>query len=84
VEVTGDFSSGKNGQITASLTTPVPSAEPFCPSGQVQRTVAVRWCNASLEDVTNMIVGATAAELFKELISGAGTVPSCEDLLATP
>ena len=45
--------------------------------------VAIRWCNASLTDTTNNIVGATVGELFQEFFPGS-TVPSCAVLLAPP
>jgi len=45
--------------------------------------VAIRWCNASLTDTTNNIVGATVGEVFKEFFPGS-TVPSCAVLLTPP
>jgi hypothetical protein len=45
-----------------------------------QEVVAVRWCNASLTDTSNNIVGTTVGELFQEFYPGS-TVPSCTELL---
>lgn len=44
--------------------------------------VAVRYCNMSLTDTTNNIVGGTMGELFEVLQNGTYTVPSCGELLA--
>jgi hypothetical protein len=56
VSASGTFSSGKNGNITASLTTGPPSAGSFsCPSGQKLELASVTYTNLSLEDTTNMI-----------------------------
>jgi hypothetical protein len=46
-----------------------------------QEVVAIRWCNASLTDTTNNLVGAEVGELFQEFIPGAGTVPSCAEIV---
>jgi hypothetical protein len=83
------FLSLKNGQINAATTTPIPTVEApvgqeLCLAPTEQTIVAVRWCNASLTDVTNNLVGATMSELFRESFSGVGTVPSCAELLASP
>lgn len=78
------FLSQKNGLISASTTTPIPTIETateLCTEPSVQTVVAVRWCNASLTDTTNNLVGATVGELSQEFFSGVGTVPSCTDLL---
>jgi hypothetical protein len=94
-DVTGEhgavpFLALNNGRINGSTTTPIPHVEvpegtpELCTEPSVEEVVAVRWCNASLTDVTNNLVGATVGELFQEFISGVGTVPSCTDLLASP
>jgi len=95
-DVTGEhggavpFLSQKNGLISASTTTPIPEVEVpegapvLCTEPSVEEAVAVRWCNASLTDTTNTLVGATVDELFLEFFPGVGTVPSCNELLATP
>ena len=78
-----------NGTINATLTAEIPESEggEFCTEPAEARTVAVRWCNASLVDVTNNITGASVGELFEQLES-TGTsvvvVPTCAELLATP
>jgi len=86
-----------NGTITGSVITAVPEAEGgggeethLCPElGEINgpepevEVVAVRWCNASLTDTTNNIVGTTVGELFEEFMPGA-TVPSCAVLLTPP
>jgi len=94
-DVTGEhggavpFLAQKNGQIVGSTTAPIPTIEvpegqELCTAPSEETVVAVRWCNASLTDTTNNLVGTTVSELFQEFISGVGTVPSCADLLASP
>jgi hypothetical protein len=81
------FVSNNKGQINGTTTTPVPvsaAQHGFCAEPAVPTVVSVRWCNAALTDTTNNLVGGTAVELFKESFAGAGTVPSCADLLASP
>jgi hypothetical protein len=91
------FLAKANGTITGSVITAIPEGGEgggethLCPElGEVngpeptQEVVAVRWCNASLTDTTNNILGTTVGELFQEFIPGAVTVPSCAELLATP
>jgi hypothetical protein len=78
-----------NGTINTTLTAEVPESEggEFCTEPAEARTVAVRWCNASLVDVTNNITGASVGELFEQLEStgtAAVVVPSCAELLAAP
>ena len=78
-----------NGTINATLTAGIPESHgaELCTEPAVQRNIAVRWCNASLEDMTNGIVGATASELFAQVArtgTSVVTVPSCAELLATP
>jgi len=78
-----------NGAIGATLTTEMPESEggETCTEPAEARVVAVRWCNASLRDVTNNILGANTGELFAQ-IESTGTVavvmPSCAELLAAP
>jgi hypothetical protein len=57
VSATGTFSSGKNGNVTASLTlTPPPPPSTFsCPPGQQQATAEVTYTNVSITDSTNGI-----------------------------
>jgi len=92
------FLAKANGTVSGSVITAIPEAEgggggeeaELCPElGEVNgpepavEVVAVRWCNASLTDTTNNIVGTTVGELFQEFFPGA-TVPSCAVLLGTP
>jgi hypothetical protein len=56
VSATGTFSSGKNGNVTASLTlSPPPPPSTFsCPPGQRQATAEVTYTNVSVTDTTTM------------------------------
>lgn len=49
----GTFSSGKNGQITASLTVMPPDTTLECPPGQKEVLCYVEYTNVVLEDLTN-------------------------------
>lgn len=80
-----------NGAITASITVEVPESHggngETCAAPAESRLVAVRWCNASLVDLTHGVVGATAGELFAQVArtgTAVITVPACADLIATP
>ncbi len=79
-----------NGAIGATLTTEIPESEgggEACTEPAEARVVAVRWCNASLLDATNNILGANTGELFAQIErtgTAAVTVPSCAELLAAP
>ncbi|MDC5697810.1 hypothetical protein OO014_11115 [Intrasporangium calvum] len=56
VSASGTFSSGKNGQVTASLTVYPPSAGDFtCPPGQSLQIAEVSYTNVLLTDTTNGI-----------------------------
>jgi len=56
VTATGTFSSGKNGQITASLVLSPPGPEDFsCPSGQKLTLSEVSYSNIKITDTTNNI-----------------------------
>jgi len=48
VSESGDFTSGKNGQITGSLTVSPPSTDLDCPSGQRQVLVSVSYTNVEV------------------------------------
>jgi hypothetical protein len=78
-----------NGTINATLTVEIPESHgaEVCTEPAVQKNIAVRWCNASLVDTTNNIVGASTGELLAQLES-TGTavvpVPTCAELLAAP
>lgn len=56
VSASGTFNSGKNGQVTASLTLSPPSAGSFtCPPGQSLEIASVSYTNVSITDTTNNI-----------------------------
>ena len=56
VSATGTFNSGKNGNVTASLTVgPLPSPADFCPKGQSEQVASVAYTNIVLTDLTNGI-----------------------------
>jgi hypothetical protein len=80
--------SNNNGRINGTITTAVPVSEghggALCTEPALAEVVAVRWCNASLVDTVNNLVGGTSTELFQAFFSGVGAVPSCAELLASP
>jgi hypothetical protein len=53
VSATGTFSSGKNGQVTASLTVQPPFQDIGCPPGQSQQLASVTYTGMTLTDTTN-------------------------------
>ena len=54
VTAAGSFSSGKNGQVTATLTLSPPSAGDFsCPPGQKLQVASVSYTNVTITDTTN-------------------------------
>jgi hypothetical protein len=53
VIATGTFSSGKNGQVTASLTVSPPPSDISCPPGQSLELASVSYTNVTLTDTTN-------------------------------
>ena len=57
VSGTGAFDSGKNGNVTASLTLspPSPPSDFSCPKGQSKQTAEVSYTDVSITDVTNGI-----------------------------
>ncbi|GAA6527682.1 hypothetical protein [Intrasporangium sp. DVR] len=56
VSASGTFSSGKNGQVTASLTVDPPSPGDFsCPKGQTRQIASVSYSSVTLADATNGI-----------------------------
>lgn len=56
VSATGDFSSGKNGQITASLTLNPPGPGSFsCPPGQSLQVASASYTNVSITDTTTPV-----------------------------
>ena len=61
VSGSGTFSSGKNGQITASLTVAPPPSPLSCPNGQRLVLACVTYSNIALTDTTNGITEALAS-----------------------
>jgi hypothetical protein len=55
VSATGTFSSGKNGNVTASLTLSPPPSDISCPSGQSLELASVTYINVAITDTTNGI-----------------------------
>ncbi|HZB96676.1 MAG TPA: hypothetical protein VE268_12030 [Herpetosiphonaceae bacterium] len=53
LSASGDFPSGKNGQITGSLTIQPPAPTLSCPSGQVLKLASVSYTNVVVTDTTN-------------------------------
>jgi hypothetical protein len=53
VIATGTFNSGKNGQVTASLTVSPPPSDISCPPGQSLELASVTYTNVVLTDTTN-------------------------------
>lgn len=60
VSASGTFASGKNGQITASLTLepPTPDNPLECPGGQTSTLVEISYSNIEITDTTNGITQA--------------------------
>jgi hypothetical protein len=55
VSATGTFSSGKNGQVPASLTVSPPPSDISCPPGQSLELAQVSYTNVVLTDTTNNV-----------------------------
>jgi hypothetical protein len=53
VSASGTFNSGKNGQVTASLTVSPPPSDISCPPGQSLELASVSYTNVVLSDTTN-------------------------------
>jgi len=83
-----NFEVNRNGQVRAAIVTMIPESENvnlLCTAPSELTTTAVRWCNNSLVDLTNNIVGATAPELFVRLVAtSGGSVPACAVLANGP
>jgi hypothetical protein len=56
VSATDTFNSGKNGQVTASLTVGPPPSDISCPPGQSLELASVTYTNVVLTDTTNNVV----------------------------
>jgi hypothetical protein len=80
-----------NGAINGTIVVEVPEGggEVQCneAAGAEPHTVAVRWCQMSLKDVTNNIVGANEFQLTA-IIARTGDqvapLPTCTEILASP
>jgi hypothetical protein len=55
VSASGTFSSGKNGQVTASLTVSPPPSDITCPPGQSLQLASVSYTDVVLTDTTNNV-----------------------------
>ena len=55
VSAEGSFNSGKNGNVTASLTLSPPPSDISCPKGQTLQLAQVTYNNVTLTDLTNNI-----------------------------
>ncbi len=55
VSATGTFSSGKNGQVSASLTVSPPPSDISCPAGQSLALAQASYTNVVLTDTTNTV-----------------------------
>jgi hypothetical protein len=55
VSASGTFNSGKNGQVTASLTVSPPPSDISCPPGQSLELASVSYTNVTLTDTTNNV-----------------------------
>jgi hypothetical protein len=55
VSATGTFNSGKNGNVTTSLTVSPPPSDISCPPGQSLELASVTYTNVTLTDTTNGI-----------------------------
>jgi hypothetical protein len=56
VSASGTFNSGKNGQVTASLTVSPPPSDISCPPGQSLELASVTYTNVVLTDTTNNVI----------------------------
>jgi hypothetical protein len=66
VSASGQFSSGKNGQITGSLTLNPPAATLSCPPGQTRVLVSVVYTNVAVSqvDAGSEAIGGTFSRIF--------------------
>jgi hypothetical protein len=62
VSSTGTFSSGKNGQVTASLTVSPPPSDISCPPGQSLQLASVSYTDVTLTDTTNGVSISVAGD----------------------
>ena len=74
VSQTGTFNSGKNGNVTASLTVSPPPSDISCPNGQTLQLASVSYSNAVVTDTTNGVsiaVGDFASGCLLPNVRGA-------------
>lgn len=70
VSASGQFSSGKNGQITASLTLSPPGPGGFsCPPGQRLVVAKVTYTNVTITDTTNGVTEAIQGVFCRQLVN---------------
>jgi len=98
---TRTYTATGRGVITQAILTAYPTVEeevqePLCPETEgvviTEEMTAIRWCNASLVDTTNNIVGVSEPTLFEQIKrNGSSAVPECgvlatlpSDILGTP
>jgi hypothetical protein len=74
-----------NGEVVTAIpeSPHVPGGGHLCAEPLEVGVVAARWCDTSLTDTTNNLVGATVTELFLEFEPGV-PVPSCAEILSAP
>ena len=74
VTATGTFNSGKNGNVTASLTLSPPPSDITCPNGQTLQLASASYSNVILTDTTNGVsiaVGDFASGCLLPNVRGA-------------
>ena len=91
---TRTYTATNRGVITQAILTAFPTVEaevedPLCPHTEgvviTEEITAIRWCNASLTDTTNTIVGASEPSLFLQMKrNGSSAVPECGVLSTLP
>ena len=70
VSAAGTFNSGRNGQITASLTVEAPGPGDFsCPPGQRLMIARATYSNISLLDVTNGVGSGVGGTLCRQFVA---------------
>lgn len=70
VQASGEFSPGKNGQITDSLTLSLPSTTLECPPGQNAVLVRFSYTNVSVTDITHDVTEEIPGTFGDVLIPG--------------
>ena len=70
VQASGEFSPGKNGQITDSLTLSLPATSLTCPPGQTSVLVSFSYTNVSVTDTTHNVFKDVPGTFGATLIPG--------------